>query len=52
VRGNQTRVKNADVCHLSCTVVMYRRKSASPVHNVLSYVGLEFLVGGDLSEVA
>ena len=29
------RVKNADVCHPSCTVVMYRRKSAPPVHNVL-----------------
>ena len=36
VRGNQARVKNADLRHPSCTVVMYRRKSASPVHNVLS----------------
>jgi hypothetical protein len=35
VRGNQTRVKNADWRHPSCTVLMYRRKSASPVHNVL-----------------
>jgi len=35
VRGNQARVKNADLRHPSCTVVMYRRKSASPVHNVL-----------------
>ena len=37
VRGNQARVKNADLRHPSCTVVMYRRKSASPVHNVLKY---------------
>jgi len=36
VRGNQARVKNADLHHPSCTVVMYRRKSASPVHNVLT----------------
>ena len=35
VRGDQARVKNADLRHLSCTVVMYRRKSASPVHSVL-----------------
>ena len=35
VRRNQARVKNADLLHPSCTVVMYRRKSASPVHNVL-----------------
>jgi len=35
VRGNQVRVKNADVRHPSSTVVMHRRKSASPVHNVL-----------------
>jgi len=35
VRGNQARVKNADLLHPSCTVVMYRHKSASPVHNVL-----------------
>ena len=35
VRGNQVRVKNADLRHPSCTVVMERRKSASPVHNVL-----------------
>jgi len=35
VRGNQARVKNADLRHPSCTFVMYRRKSASPVHNVL-----------------
>jgi hypothetical protein len=34
-RGNQARVKNADLRHPSRTVVMYRRKSASPVHNVL-----------------
>jgi len=36
VRGNQARVKNADLRRPSCTDVMYRRKSASPVHNVLS----------------
>jgi len=35
VRGNQAHVKNADLRHPSCTVVMYRHKSASPVHNVL-----------------
>jgi len=36
VRGNQARVKNADLRHPSCTVVLQRRKSASPVHIVLS----------------
>ena len=36
VHGNQARVKNADLHHPSCTVVMYRRKSASPIHNVLT----------------
>ena len=35
MRGNQARVKNADVRHPSSTVVMHRRKSASPVRNVL-----------------
>ena len=35
VRGNQARVKNADLRHPSCTVVTQRRKSASPVRNVL-----------------
>jgi len=34
-RGNQARVKNTDLRHPSCTFVMLRRKSASPVHNVL-----------------
>ena len=34
--GHQAHVKNADLRHQSCTVVMYRRKSVSPVHNVLS----------------
>ena len=38
VRGNQVRVKNADLRHPSCTVVMNRRKSVSPVHNVLIYM--------------
>jgi len=35
VRGNEASVKNADLRHPSCTVVMLRRKSASPVRNVL-----------------
>jgi hypothetical protein len=43
-RGNQARVKNADLHHLSCTVVMYKRKSASPVHNVLMYTQSHMLM--------
>jgi hypothetical protein len=39
VRGNQARVKNADFRHPSCTVVMYRSKSASLVHSVLNLAG-------------
>ena len=35
MRRNQARVKNADVRHPSSIVVMHRRKSASPIHNVL-----------------
>jgi len=35
MRGNKARVKNADMRHPPSTVVMNRRKSASPVHNVL-----------------
>jgi len=35
VQVNQARVKNTDLRHPSCTVVMYKRKSASPVLNVL-----------------
>ena len=35
VQGKQARVKNADLRHPSCTVVMLERKSASPVLNVL-----------------
>ena len=35
VQGKQARVKNADFRHPSCTVVMQKRKSASPVLNVL-----------------
>ena len=35
VQGNHARVKNADLRHPSCTVVMYKRKSASSVLNVL-----------------
>jgi hypothetical protein len=39
VRGNQARVKNSDLRHLSFTVVMQKRKKrkfASPVLSVLS----------------
>ena len=36
VQGKQARVKNADLRHPSCTIVMLKRKSASPVLNVLS----------------
>jgi hypothetical protein len=36
VRGHQARVKNADLRHPSRTVVMYKRKSASPILNVLT----------------
>ena len=35
VQGKQARVKNADLRHPSCTVVMEKRKSASPVLSVL-----------------
>ena len=35
VQGKQARVKNADLRHPSCTVVTSKRKSASPVLNVL-----------------
>ena len=38
VHGNQARVKNTDLHHPSCTFVMYRRKSASPVLNVLKCI--------------
>ena len=34
-QGKQARVKNADLRHPSFTVVMRKRKSASPVLNVL-----------------
>jgi hypothetical protein len=37
VRGNQARVKNSDLRHLSFTVVMQKRKFASPVLNVLRW---------------
>ena len=37
VQGKQARVKNADLRHPSCTVVIYKRKSASPVLNVLTF---------------
>ena len=36
VQGKQARVKNEDLHHPSCTVVMKKRKSAPPVHNVLT----------------
>jgi hypothetical protein len=36
VRGHKACVKNTDLRHPSCTVVMYKHKSASPVLNVLS----------------
>ena len=35
VQGKQARVKNADLRHPSSIVVMQKRKSASPVLNVL-----------------
>ena len=41
VQGNQAPVKNADLRHPSCTVVMYKRKSASPVLNVLICLKLQ-----------
>ena len=41
VQEKQERVKNADLHHPSCTVVMYKRKSASPVLNVLIFNDLQ-----------
>ena len=38
VQGKQARVKNADLRHPSCTVVMSKSKSASPVLNVLKKI--------------
>ena len=38
VQGKQARVKNADLHHPSCTVVMLKRKSASPILSVLAYI--------------
>ena len=35
VEGKQARIKNADLRHPSCTVVMQKRKYASPVLNML-----------------
>ena len=35
VQGKQARVKNADFRHPSCTVVIQKRKTASPVLNVV-----------------
>jgi len=51
VRGNQARVKNADLRHPSCTVVMYRHKSASPVHNVLIKVKVSLYRAGQTLRV-
>jgi len=48
VQGNQAHVKNTDLRHLSCTVVMYKHKSASPVLNVLitiHFIQVSALVG-------
>ena len=39
VQGKKARVQNADLRHPSCTVVMQKRKSASPVLSVLIVVG-------------
>ena len=36
MQGKQALVKNADLRHPSCAVVMEKRKFASPVLNVLS----------------
>ena len=36
VQGKQARIKNADLRNPSCTVVCKKRKSASPVLNVLN----------------
>ena len=41
VQGKQARVKNADLHHPSCTVVMQKRKSASPVLIVLMFIGCD-----------
>ena len=38
VQGKQARVKNADLRRPSCTVVMLKRKSASPVLSVLRHL--------------
>ena len=35
------RVKNANVRHPSSTVVMHKRKSASPVHNVIIKISIQ-----------
>ena len=37
MQGKEARVKNADLRHPSYTVVMKKRKSASPVLNVLRF---------------
>jgi len=35
VKGKEACVKNADLRHPSCTVVILKRKSTSPILNVL-----------------
>jgi len=44
VQGKQSRVINADLRHPSCTVVMQKRKSASPVLNVLEGNKLKYFM--------
>ena len=43
VQRKQARVKNADLRHPSCTVVMEKFISASPVLNVLTRRSLRYL---------
>ena len=43
-QGKQARVKNANLRHPSCTVVMLKRKTASPVLSVLMHI-LCFMCG-------
>ena len=43
VQGKQARVKNADLRHPSCTVVMQKRKFAPSVLSVLRFSSTTFL---------
>ena len=47
---NQAHVKNAGLHHPSCTVVMQRRKSASPVLSVLRYPGSKLFLDELMTE--